>query len=44
MTIHKLKVLEFPVVFCIGFVDGVMQPVETLRKNEGLPSLGFPER
>ena len=24
MTIHKSKGLEFPVVFCIGFVDGVM--------------------
>jgi DNA helicase-2/ATP-dependent DNA helicase PcrA len=23
MTIHKSKGLEFPVVFCIGFVDGV---------------------
>jgi superfamily I DNA/RNA helicase len=24
MTIHKSKGLEFPVVFCIGFVDGVV--------------------
>ena len=24
MTIHKSKGLEFPVVFCIGFVDGVL--------------------
>ena len=27
MTIHKSKGLEFPVVFCIGFVDGVMPNV-----------------
>ena len=27
MTIRKLKGLEFPVVFCIGFVDGVMPNV-----------------
>jgi DNA helicase-2/ATP-dependent DNA helicase PcrA len=24
MTIHKAKGLEFPIVFCIGFVDGVL--------------------
>ena len=27
MTIHKSKGLEFTIVFCIGFVDGVMPNV-----------------
>jgi DNA helicase-2/ATP-dependent DNA helicase PcrA len=41
MTIHKLKGLEFPVVFCIGFVDGVMRACGDIEEERRIAFMGI---
>jgi len=41
MTIHKLKGLKFPVLFCIGFVDGVRHACGDIEEERRIAFMGI---